>query len=75
MTNYEIELDLSRSKGCIISEIPKTPKMPTDADAHPPVQDVAVITTTGATVRINYSKLYAPVVLFLLVTIPSFWKL
>ena len=49
--------------------------MPTDTDAHPPVQDVAVITTTGATVRINYSKLYAPVVLFLLVTIPSFWKL
>ena len=48
--------------------------MPTDTDAHPPVQDVVVIKTTKATVRINYSKLYAPVVLFLLVTILSFWK-
>ena len=48
--------------------------MLTDTDAHPPVQDVAVIKTTKATVRINYSKLYAPVVLFLLVTILSFWK-
>ena len=49
--------------------------MSTDTDAHPPVQDVAVIKTTGATVRINYLNIYAPVVLFLLVTIPSFWKL
>ena len=62
MINCEIELDLSWSKECIISEISIKPRIPGNPDANPPVQEVALMQTTGATFEINNAKLYVPVV-------------
>ena len=62
LINCEIELDLSWSKECIISEISKTSRIPGNADANLPVPAVAAIQTTGATFQINNAKLYVPVV-------------
>ena len=50
-------------KKCIISEISKKPRIPANPNANPPVQEVAAITTTGATFQINNAKLYVPVVI------------
>ena len=50
LINCEIELDLSRSKECIISEISKTPEMRGD-------NPVDVIQTTGATFQINNANI------------------
>ena len=60
LVNCEIELDLSRSKECIIPEISIAPKIPPNQDQ--PVQNVAAIQTTSATLQINNAKLYVPVV-------------
>ena len=62
--NCEIELDLSWSKECIISEISITPAVHGNPNANPPFPDVAAIQTTGATFQINNAKLYVPVVTF-----------
>ena len=59
LINCEMELDLSWSKECIISEILLTPRKP----ANPSVQEVATIQTTAATFQINNTKLYVPVVI------------
>ena len=59
---YNCELNLSWSKNCIISEISITPRIPSNPDANPLVQEVAAIQTTGATFLINKAKLYVPVV-------------
>ena len=59
--NCEIELDLSWSKECIISEISIIPTIPGNRDANPPAADVAPIQTTGGTLKINNVKLYVPV--------------
>ena len=53
----EIELDLSWSKECIISEISRTFRKV----GNPPVQQVAKA-ITGAILQINNAKLYVPVV-------------
>ena len=58
----ELELDLSLSKECIISEISITFRIPANSDANPPVQDVAAIQTAGATLQIDNIKIYVPVV-------------
>ena len=62
LINCEIELELSWSKTCIISEILITPRIPANPNANPPVQEVASIQTTGATFQINNAKLFVPVV-------------
>ena len=62
LINCEIELDLSWSKQCIISEISITPRIPPNQDANPSVQEMAAIQTTGATFQIKNTKLYIPVV-------------
>ena len=62
LINFEIELDLSWSKVCIISEISITPAVSGNTDAIPPVLKVAAIQATGATFQINNVKLYVPVV-------------
>ena len=62
LINGEIELDLSWSKECIISEISVRPIISANPDANPPVQEVVAIQTTGATFQINNAKLYVPVV-------------
>ena len=55
MIRCEIELDLTWTKNCAISEISRTPEVPRDNPA-----DVAL--TTGATFQKNNNKLYVPLV-------------
>ena len=62
LTNYELKLDLSWSKECIISEISITPGIVGNPDANPPVQPRAAIQTAGTTSQIYNVKLYVPVV-------------
>ena len=62
ISRFEIELDLSWSKECIISEISITPRVPANPDANSLVQEVAAIQTTGVTFKINNAKFYFPVV-------------
>ena len=62
LINCEIELDLSWSKECIISEILITPRIPGNPDANPPVPVMAAIQTPAGTFQINNAKLYVPVV-------------
>ena len=62
LINCEMELDFSRPKECIISEISTIPAVPGNPDANPPVPDVAAIQTTSATFQINKAKFYVPVV-------------
>ena len=58
MVNCEIELDLSWSKECIISEISITPRIPVN-----PNEEVVLIQITGAIFQINFAKLYVLVVI------------
>ena len=60
--NFEIELDCSWSKECIISGISLTPGIADNSRANHPVPAVAAVQTTGATFQINNAKLYVPVV-------------
>ena len=60
--NCEIELVLSWSKNCIISETSIIPAVTGDQDTDPPNLGVAAIQTTGATFQKNNGKLYVPVV-------------
>ena len=60
--NCEIEIDLSWSKECIISELSITPRVAGNPDARPTVQAREAIQTTGATFLINNVKRYVPVV-------------
>ena len=57
LINCEIELDLSWSKECIMSEISIVPEVRGD-------NPVAAIQTTGTTFQINNAKLYVLVVTF-----------
>ena len=56
--NCEIELDLSRSKNCIISEMSRT----TAVAAYPATDCVPPTQTTNATFQMNNAKLYVSVV-------------
>ena len=58
----EIELDLSWSKDCIISEISRAPERDANLDATSPVPTVAATEINSATFKINNAKLYVPVV-------------
>ena len=62
LINCEIELDLSWSNKCIISEITITPRISANPNTNPTVQEVAAIQTTGAKFQVNNAKLYVPVV-------------
>ena len=53
LINCKIELDLSWSKECIISEKSITPAISRNPDANPPVPVVELIQTTRATFQIN----------------------
>ena len=53
---------MSWSKNRITSEISITPRIPANPNAHPPVQEVTTIQTTGVTFQINNTKFYVPVV-------------
>ena len=62
LINGKIELDLSWSKECVISEISKKCVVPGNPDASFSVPAVAAMQTTRATFQINNVKLYVPVV-------------
>ena len=64
LINCEVELDLSWSKECLISEISIVPRITGNADVNPPVQEVPSIQTTAATLQKDNAKLYVPVVTF-----------
>ena len=59
LINCEIELDLTWSKYCVISKVPRTFRE-VDPNADLVVYKVATA-TTGATFQINNAKLYVPV--------------
>ena len=61
LTNFEIELDLSWSKDCVISKISRTPEVAPNSDANPPIAARAATQTSGTTFQINSTKLYVPV--------------
>ena len=58
----ELELDLSWSKECIISEISITPAIAGNPRANPTVPAVAARQATGATFQINNANLFVSVV-------------
>ena len=58
-----LDLPLSWSKECIISEISIIPAVPGNPNANRPVSNVPAIQTTATTFQINNSKLYVPVVI------------
>ena len=64
MINFEIELDLSWSRECVISEISIKLRINGNPDANPPTQEVPTIQATAATFQMNNAKLYVRVVTF-----------
>ena len=62
LINCEIELDLSWSKKCIISEICKTLEVPANPAGNPPTDRVLETLTFDATFQIKSTKLYVLVV-------------
>ena len=62
LINCEVELDLSLSKECIISEMSVPPRISCNTNARPPVWHRKAIKTTGPTMQINNAKFYIPVV-------------
>ena len=62
LINYEIELDLTWSKNCIISEILRAATVAEDPNANPPIQEVNATEATSATFEINNAKFYVSVV-------------
>ena len=72
LINCEIELNLSWSNGYIKTEILIAPRIPGNPYANPPVQEVAVIQTTGETFQINNAKLCVPVVTLLINVLSDF---
>ena len=61
LINCEIELDLSWSRYCVISEISRTSNEVPNTN---PVTHGVEITTNSGTFQINNAKLYVPVVTF-----------
>ena len=58
----EIELNLKRTKTCVITEICKTPELLANPNANSPNHLNQATATTGATFQINNAKLYVSVV-------------
>ena len=55
-------MDLSFSKECIIAETSIIPRISSNLNANPLVQDVEAKQTTSATLQINNTKIYVPIV-------------
>ena len=60
--NSEIELDLSWSRNCVISEISRTAAVAVDPNANPPDQATEATERESAKFRSFIAKLYVPVV-------------
>ena len=74
LIDCEIEIDLSWSKKCLLSEVSITPGIGGNPRANPPLPAVVAIQTTGATFQINYAKLYAPDVTLSINDDIKFWE-
>ena len=62
LVNCAVELDLSWSRNCIISEISRKIPIATNLHANPPVPASAATTISGAIFQITSSKLYVLIV-------------
>ena len=62
LINCEIELDLSWSRYCVITEKSRTPAVLTNPNANPPVSAVEKTQITSVAFQIKNAKLYVPVV-------------
>ena len=62
MINYEIEVNLPRSKVCILSEIFKTPEIDANPASNPNVGHAPAASTTSLLFKKNITKLYVPVI-------------
>ena len=63
MVNCKIELDLTWSKNCVISEISRTVEMAADPNANPSVHLADATQTKAATFKPNNTKPYVLVVI------------
>ena len=61
LINYEIELDLSCSKDCVILEISRTAAIDANPNADLSVQAARAAEAKNATFKINSAKFYVPV--------------
>ena len=59
----KIELDLSRTRNCLISEISRTAALTANPDTNPPVQVREDTITTSAVFQMNNAELYVPVII------------
>ena len=62
LINCKIELDLSWSIYCVMSEISRTRAVPANPNANPAAPAAAETQTTSTTFQINNAKVYVPVV-------------
>ena len=62
MINCEIEVDLARSKDCVISGILNNNEVPAEPAVDSPIAHLPVGYTTGIDRLLNSTKLYVPVV-------------
>lgn len=62
MINCEIDLDLTWSKVCIISEIKRTSNITDNPNVNPPNPRLPPTQTTGAITQLTSSKICVPVV-------------
>ena len=60
LINCETKLDLKWTKNCVMSEIYKTPEVPTNRNADLPNLLIQATANSGATFQINNAKLYVP---------------
>ena len=62
LINCEIEHNLKWTRNCIVSEMYKTPELPTNPNANRPNPLIQATATTGAKFQINNAKVYVPVI-------------
>ena len=62
LINCKLELDLSKPRKCIISEIYESPEVPANPASNPPMDGVAPTLTFNETFKINSTKVCFPVV-------------
>ena len=62
LINCEIEHNLKWTRNCIVSEMYKTPELPTNPNANWSNPLIPATATTGAKFQINNAKVYVPVI-------------
>ena len=62
LISFQIELDLSCSRNCVISEISRIPAVPANPNANPHAPAMAEMQAISTTFQINNAKFYIPFV-------------